>query len=77
MEYNIKHKSPEGKYVTVGNQKDGKYGPRIGLRATEYLKALVANAEPGSWVNLDCYEKDGGPKQAQPDAAVNPDEIPF
>jgi hypothetical protein len=76
MEFNIKHKSPEGKYVTVGNQKDGKFGPRYGLRATEYLKALVANAEPGAWINLDGYEKDGGPARSA-SSSDDVDSVPF
>jgi hypothetical protein len=62
MEYNIKTKAADGKFVTIANFKRNQYGNlQIGVKATPELRALLKAiaAEDGSWHNLSVFEEDG------------------
>lgn len=82
--YNIKIKGSDGKYVTLGNVREGKFGGvQVGLKATAELAEAIASltARDGRWVNLSILPDDGnrGRDRAippRPGASLD-DEIPF
>lgn len=82
--YNIKIKGPDGKLMTLGNVKEGKYGGiQVGLKAGPELAAALASltAKDGKWVNLSILPDDGnrGQPQAQSRRSEPPldDDVPF
>lgn len=71
----------DGKWFTFGNFLPGDKGPRMGLKVTPELRALIAGKEDGQWINLLAFEDDGqrGTKKgfAGDDNHVTDDTIPF
>lgn len=59
-EYTIKtRKGADGKRLSLGNVKQGRYGPQMGIKVTDEFRALVNAAEKDTWLNWDLFEKDG------------------
>ncbi len=78
MEYAIKVKGPDGKFVTLGNVKPGRNGGwQVGIKATtevgKLLSALAANN--GEWVNVSIFESD--PNRPKPGYSRNDDTPPW
>lgn len=77
MKQLLKHKGPDGKWVTVASYEVGQYGPRVGIRK-EVARELLQGV---GWLNLSVFDHQEDRGQARP-AAQPPgppldDAIPF
>lgn len=71
MKQLLKHKSPEGKWITIASYEMGQYGPRVGINRP----ALRALLEGDGWANLSVFADDR-PKQAGEQAQPEPQKYP-
>ena len=57
-----------GKYWIGGKVTEGKYGPQIGCKVTEELKAYLDSLTVGSWLNLNLDKPKDKPKSQASDS---------